>query len=236
MTSKHINVLLISGNDQHKWHNWEETTPLIKEALEENGAIHVTVSYDIESLAEESLLAFDVIAFNYCNWQDPTELSEQAKTNVIKFGERGGGIVILHFANGAFHFSLPEAGQSDWPEYHRIVPRAWNHHGKSRHDKYGEFEVFITDNTHPITEGIASFTITDELYFDQEGDVDIHPLYAAHSKITGKEEPLAWVSEYRNSRVYQTLLGHDRNAYLVPEVREILRRSVVWVTEKEQQS
>ncbi|NHN31900.1 ThuA domain-containing protein [Paenibacillus agricola] len=223
-----IKVLLISGNDNHKWHHWEETTPLIKEALEEKESIHVTVSYEIEVLADESLLAFDVIAFNYCNWQDPTELSAQAKTNLVAFAEQGGGLVILHFANGAFHFSLPEAGQSDWSEYRRMVPRVWNHHGGSRHDRYGEFEVTITDGSHPITQGIPSFMVQDELYFHQEGEVDIHILYSAVSQITNQAEPLAWVSQYHSSRVYQTLLGHDRNAYLVEEVRETLRRGTIW--------
>jgi type 1 glutamine amidotransferase len=232
MSNQPLKVLLISGNDNHKWHNWEENTPLIRDALQEDNDITVTVSLDVEVLASKELADYDVLAFNYCNWQDPTELSEQAKANVISFAEGGRGIVILHFANGAFNFSLPEAGASEWPEYRKIVPRVWNHHGDSAHDDYGTFTVRMLDDTHPITEGIATFEIQDELYFKQEGDVEIYPLYAAVSNITKQEEPLAWTSSYRNSRVYQTLLGHDRHAYAVPEVREMLRRSVRWVARK----
>ncbi|MEK8126609.1 ThuA domain-containing protein [Paenibacillus filicis] len=228
MSNQVLKVLLISGNQNHVWHNWEENTPLIQAALQADPNISVTVSLDIEALAG-NLDEFDVLAFNYCNWHDPSGLSEQAKANVIAFGEQGKGIVILHFANGAFHFSLPEAGASDWPEYRRIVPRAWNHHGESAHDDYGTFRVRMLDESHPITQGIASFDIQDELYFNQEGDVEIVPLYAAVSNITNREEPLAWTSAYRNSRVYQTLLGHDRHAYAVPEVQELLRRAVRWV-------
>ncbi|WP_158602352.1 ThuA domain-containing protein [Cohnella endophytica] len=231
MANQPLKVLLISGNENHKWHNWEENTPLIQEALQSDNDIEVTVSLDIEVLAGD-LDGFDVLAFNYCNWHDPTELSEQAKANVIGFAEQGKGIVILHFANGAFNFSLPEAGASDWPEYRRIVPRVWNHHGESAHDEYGTFTVRMLDESHPITQSIATFDIQDELYFKQEGDVDIHPLYAAVSNLTKQEEPLAWTSGYRNSRVYQTLLGHDRHAYAVPEVRETLRRAVRWVARK----
>lgn len=223
-----IKVLLISGNENHKWHNWEETTPLIQEALQENIQISVTVALTIEALADESLAEFDVIALNYCNWQDPTELSDLSKKNLIEFAETGGGLVILHFANGAFNFSLPEAGASEWPEYRKIVPRVWNHHGESAHDDYGLFTVNITDDTHPITKGISSFAVQDELYFKQEGDQAIHSLYSANSNVTNQEEPLAWVTNYRNARVYQTLLGHDRHAYTVPEVREMLRRGVLW--------
>jgi len=231
LSDRPLKVLLISGNENHKWHNWEENTPLIREALQAEGDIEATVALDIEVLAED-LSEFDVLAFNYCNWHDPKEPSETAKTNVIAFGEQGKGIVVLHFANGAFHFSLPEAEASDWPEYRRIVPRAWDHHGGSAHDDYGTFTVRILDEAHPITQGIPAFETQDELYFDQRGEVEIHPLYAAVSKITNREEPLAWTSAYRNSRVYQTLLGHDRHGYAAAEVRETLRRAVRWVARR----
>jgi len=231
MVNSVTNVLLISGNEHHKWHHWEETSPLIQDSLQEDKSISVTVSLDIEMLAEETLFTYDVLALNYCNWNDPSKLSDRAKANLIQFAEEGRGIVVLHFANGAFHFSLPGGGESDWPEYRRIVPRVWNHHGSSQHDKYGEFFVNITNDSHPITQGITPFAVTDELYFNQEGE-ELPPLYTAKSNMTNQDEPLAWVTQYRNSRVYQTLLGHDGQAYAVPQVREMLRRSVLWTANR----
>ncbi|WP_165452379.1 ThuA domain-containing protein [Paenibacillus thalictri] len=225
-------VLLVSGNENHKWHNWEQTTPFIKAALEEDSSISVTVSLSIESLADEELFTYDALALNYCNWHEPAGLSERAKANLIRFAEEGKGLVIVHFANGAFHYSLPEAEASDWPEYRSIVPRVWNHHGESSHDKYGEFTVHMTGEAHPITQGISSFAITDELYFKQEGVVPIQVLYEAESNRTNRREPLGWLAQYRNSRVYQTLLGHDEKAYEVPQVREMLRRGVLWTVHR----
>ncbi|RAV23108.1 ThuA domain-containing protein [Paenibacillus contaminans] len=230
--SEPIHVLLISGNEHHKWHLWERTMPSICAALRQDERIAVTVTTDIESLAEMDLALFHTIALNYCNWQDPQGLSERAKEALLTYLRNGGGLLILHFANGAFHFSLPEAGASDWPEFRRIVPRVWNHHGASAHDAYGSFEVRIVDPEHATTRGIAGFAVTDELYVNQEGTADIHVLYAATSQVTGKEEPLAWTSEYEGARVYQTLLGHDEESYQVPEVQEMLRRAVLWTCGK----
>lgn len=232
VASDPIHVLLLSGNEHHKWHQWERTMPAIRTALQQDERMAVTVSTNIEVLADWSLSPFHTIALNYCNWHDPNGLSERAKSGLLAYLRSGGGLLVLHFANGAFHYSLPEAGRSDWPEFRSIVPRVWNHHGKSGHDAYGSFQVRIVDPEHDTTRGIAGFAVTDELYFNQEGSADIHVLYAAQSKVTGKEEPLAWTSEYEGALVYQTLLGHDAEAYKVPEVREMLRRAVKWTCRK----
>src|SRR5579859_5123263 len=136
-----IRVLLFAGNDAHKWHNWEKTTPAIKTALEKDTRIQVELSHDIEDLARKKLSDYHVIVQNYANWHDPKGLSDGAKNAFVEYLKNGGGLVLVHFANGAFHFSLPEAGASDWPEYRKIVRRVWNHNAMppSGHDAFGPF-------------------------------------------------------------------------------------------------
>ena len=52
----------------------------------------------------------------------------------MKFLHSGGGLVIIHFANGAFHFSLPGALPSDWPEWRtKICRRVWDHSDRPGH-------------------------------------------------------------------------------------------------------
>ena len=123
-----------------------------------------------------------------------------------------GGLILPHFAASAFHFSLPMAEKSDWPEYRKIARRVWNHHGqgdeKSGHDAFGPFTVAVTELPHPITKGLKAFGVTDELYFRQAGSQPVEPLITATSKVTGKDEPLAWTYTYGKGRIFQTLLGH----------------------------
>ncbi|MGE3316425.1 MAG: ThuA domain-containing protein [Planctomycetaceae bacterium] len=233
-----IRALLIAGNTAHKWHNWEKTTPAIVAALKRDVRMRVEVSNDFEDLARKDLNNFDVIVQNnYANWQDPRALSDSAKTKFMSFLGEGKGLVVIHFANGAFHFSLPNAGESDWPEYRRIVRRVWNHHGsddtKSGHDAFGTFEVATTSIESPITQGLNAFRVNDELYFRQHGDEPIEPLLSAKSKVTGREEPLAWTYQYGKARVFQTLLGHSEKTYDVFEPREMLRRAVAWCANRE---
>jgi type 1 glutamine amidotransferase/cytochrome c2 len=232
-----IRVLLFTGNPAHAWHNGEKSTPQIQVALEADNRIRVDVSSDLNELAATKLTGYSAIVLNnYANWHDPKGLSEPAKQAFIRFLKGGGGLVVIHFANGAFHYSLPEAGESDWPEYRQIVRRVWDHHGrggaKSGHDAFGKYAVNVTAVEHPITAGLKRFDVTDELYYNQAGEQPIEPLITAISKDTKKDEPLAFAYQYDEARVFQTLLGHSEQTYDSYEPREMLRRAVAWTARR----
>jgi type 1 glutamine amidotransferase len=230
-----VRVLLFAGNEAHKWHNWEKTTPRIREAIEKDERIGVDVSLDIEDLSRRRLSDYRAIVLNYCNWHDGRPLSESSRRALVSYLSEGGGLISVHFANGAFHRSLPMAGSSDWPEYRRIIRRVWDHGSKppSGHDAFGRFVVRPTKAEHPITKGLAPFEVTDELYFRQAGEEPIEPLIAAESRVTKKLEPLAWAYPYGKGRVFQTLLGHSEKTYDSPEAGEMLRRAAAWAARVE---
>jgi len=226
--------LILTGNN-YPGHKWKETTPLIRKALEMNGSVHIDVSQNINDLFQYDLRDYDFLVFNYCNWETPDPLWDGAKESLVDYVEAGGGLMFIHFANGAFHFSLPEAGESDWPYYRKLCRRVWNHDGASTHDAYGSFLVKVNDPAHDIANNISGFEVTDELYYNQEGEENIHVLLSALSKDTGKEEPQAWVYELRhangkNSRVFQTVLGHDTVSLKVPEFKKILSNAAIWLS------
>ena len=221
-------ALILTGN-HHPGHPWQETTPLIKSAIEEGSDFFVDISTNIEDLYQYDLADYDALILNYANWKDPKPLSEASKNAFTRYLNEGGGLIVIHFANGAFHYSLPNASESDWPEYREIVRRVWDHHADSGHDSYGEFKVNISDKKHSITSGIDDFITIDELYFNQKGEKPIEPLLTATSIVTGEEEPLAWAYRYGKGRVFQTLLGHDSKSFSSPEMQQILQNAVEWV-------
>ena len=225
-----IHALILTGNDG-PFHDWRKTHLVLKEALERDPRFEVTVSEDIEILAREDLSKYSVLIQNYVNWQSKG-LSEKAKSNLSAYLKNGGGLAVIHFAGSAFHFSLPGAAESDWPEYRKIVRRVWNHNGKgdaqSSHDGYGPITVRVTSIKHPITEGMTDFQSTDELYYNQNGDEPIEPLLTAKSNNTGRDEPMAWAYNYGEGRVFQTVLGHDTNSLHSPGMMELIRRDSLW--------
>ncbi len=229
-----VRVLVLTGNAAHKWHNGEKTTPRIRAALLRDKRIRVDVITDFEELGRRDLGRYHVLLLNnWCNWHDPKPPGEKSRSAFTRFVEGGGGLVLVHFANGAYHYSLPRAAASDWPGYRKVVRRVWNHQRRdgrpaSGHDSFGRFDVLVTSRKHPITAGLKRFAVTDELYFHQDGDEPIEPLLAAESKVTRKVEPLAWAYRHGKGRVFQTLLGHSEKTYDSFEAREVLRRAVAW--------
>jgi len=154
----------------------------------------------------------------------------------LRYLKNGGGLAIIHFANGAFHPSLVGARPADaWPEYYeKICRRAWDHKADSGHDAFGPLRVEITEVKHPITAGLGPFATQDELYFNQKGNLPIEPLATALSKITGRNEPLAWAYNYEKARVFQTVLGHA--GVSVRKAGALIRRGSIWAAGREQLS
>ena len=228
-----VKTLLVTG-DNHPAHKWKLTTPAIIEALENRGPDYrVTVTEDPEDLADPALRDFDLVVLNYCNWTQ-AGLSGKAKEHFVAYLKAGGGLAVIHFSNGAFHSSLPEAPPSDWPEYRKIVARVWDHaKGLSGHDKYGPFRVKITNPDHAVTAGMTYFKTVDELYFRQQGNVPIQVLATAHSQVTGDDEPMAWVYRYGKGRVFQTVLGHSVESLGSWGTTRLIRRGSAWAAGRE---
>jgi len=228
---KSSKALILTGNN-HPAHDWQMTTPVIRQALEAGGVLHVDVSTDIEDLHYYDLSDYDLLVMNYCNWEDSVGLSSNSKDAFSSYVSGGGGLVLVHFSNGAFHSSLPGASASDWPEYRRICRRVWDHDADSGHDEYGKFRVSPTNFQHPITRGMQSFETEDELYYNQKGELPIEPLLVARSSDTGDDQPLAWAYTYGDGRVFQTVLGHDVKSLGTPEVQALLTRGALWTMDK----
>ena len=73
----------------------------------------------------------------------------------------------------------------------------------------------------------------DELYFCLEGDREVEVLATAHSKVTGKDHPMAFVFQYGKGRVFHSPLGHDVKAIQMPGVADLLRRGTAWAARRE---
>ncbi len=221
-----IQCLIVTGH-QHPVHVWPDTTAALREALARDRRMQVTVVTDPEFLATKKLFGYDVMLLNYCNWQRPG-LSDEAQANFVEYLSGGGGLAIIHFTNGAFHASLPETPPSDWPEFRNICRRVWDHApGRSSHDPYGRFTVNVIKD-HPITAGLSSFETIDELYCNQQGDAPIEVLATAHSTVTDRDEPMAFVYSYGEGRVFQTVLGHAAESIRTPGAATLIRRGVAW--------
>ncbi len=216
-------VLLVTGED-YPGHKWRPTAPALLAELLKVPVLVVDVLADLASLGTARLDDYHAVVVHFKNY-DPHVPGRRGYENLAGFVERGGGLMLVHFACGAF-----EEFKDDFVH---LAGRVWfgmkPPPGKRQHDPHGPFTVRITEPDHPITRGLADFETVDELYTCLEGDPAVTTLASATSKVDGRSYPMAFVHEYGKGHVFHTVLGHDVAAFTAQGPAELHRRGCAWV-------
>lgn len=221
---KPVELLIITGDQGH---DWPGTTKALQEFLPQGGRINVHVTETpARDLTDENLKKYDAFLLNYKETKptDQTKWTDANMQALLKAVRGGKGLVVYHFASAAF---------PDDAEYEKLIGGGWRKQGF--HGPRHEFTVKKTDVDHPISRGApAKFDhAIDELYSNSKmmpGNVVLATAYCdpAKPKGTGKDEPVIWVNQYGQGRVYNNALGHDTTALADPALQEWLRRGVIW--------
>ncbi|MBN1508091.1 MAG: ThuA domain-containing protein [Sedimentisphaerales bacterium] len=210
-------VVVVTGID-YPGHKWQETAPVLAEAIRKDPRLKVDVVETPAFLGTAKLNDCDVVVLHFMNWESP-DPGEQARQNLASFVNNGGGLVLVHFACGAFQ---------GWGEFVKLAGRVYD--PKLRpHDPYGPFQVVRTDLDHPITRGMQPFQTTDELYTClAPSRTPIEIIATARSRVDGKDYPMGFVLNYGKGRVFHSVLGHDAQSLANPPVAQLFRRACAW--------
>jgi len=215
---KHARVLLVTGID-YPGHLWRQTAPVLAGALQKDPRLTVFTVEDPSFLDSEAINKYDLVVLHFENWEQPGP-GARARENLRQFVEGGKGLLLLHFACGAWH--------DEWPEFAVLAGRVWGGPGVRQHDPFGAFKVEVVEPDHPIMQGLKDFETQDELYTCLVGDHPIEVLAQAKSRVDGKYYPMAFVSRYGKGRTFHCPLGHDAKALSVPAVQELFRHGCAW--------
>lgn len=215
-----VRVLIIDDHGPGYYHM--PTGTMLRDMLNGFDRVDARLFEDAEVLATDVVFDYDVLLLHFKNYQ-PLQREGQAKENLAKYVDQGGGLFVFHFACGAFE---------DWPEFEQYVGRVWDSK-KPPHDPYGPFSVRVVDSSHPILSGVNDFVTTDELYTClKESDVPVRVLAEAVSKVDGKPHLMAFAFEKGKGRVFHTTLGHDAKSLSSEPFQKIIRQSLFWLAEK----
>ncbi len=244
-----ISVLLIDGQNNH---NWQETTPLIKQTLEGCGRFSVDVATspaqgEDMSKFDPTFSNYDVVVSNY-NGEPWSSKTQQA---FEKYVASGGGFVSVHAADNSF---------PKWEAYNRMIGLGgwggrnekdgpyvrWKEEQKrftrdlspgrgGSHGNREPFMIILRDDDHPITRGLpGSFMQTaDELYATLRGPAEnMHVLATGFSAPasggSGEHEPLLMTIQFGDGSVFHTTLGHDTEAMKGVAFQVTLQRGTEW--------
>lgn len=210
-------VLLITGED-YPGHKWQETAPVLFEELAKDKRLAVDLIEDLSLLRTTKLSDYASVVMHFKNY-DPQVPGRAGYDNLATYVKQGGGLVLVHFACGAF--------QEFKDEFVNVGGRVWNPKMRG-HDPFGEFTVSITKPDHPCMVGLEDFQTTDELYTCLDGETPITVLAGAMSKVDKKTYPMVFVLSHGKGRVFHSPLGHDPAALNNPPVAELFRRGTAW--------
>lgn len=208
---KAIRVLLVGGGASHdfdKWYKQEDVQTLQKDGL-------ATVEYTSDpTTILPRLKNIDVL---YLSNNQPIA-DEATRKAIFAFVDAGKGLVLAH---PALWYNW-----ADWPEYNQKLVGG----GSRGHDKYGPFEVTVTQK-HPVTKGVpTSFKLDDELYYfkpDAAG-TPIEVLATAKAETSDKVFPSIFIVKYPKGRIVGIALGHDAKSHTIGPYQTLLRNAVEW--------
>ncbi len=216
-----INVLILSGKNNHKW---QLTTPVIQNILEGSCRFNVTVTNNPEKLNPKELKKYDVIISNWNTWPDVTRQRWNRKLEkaFLDFIAGGKGFVNIHAGSSTLQ---------DWSEFQQIAGGTWEK-GITGHGPIHTFKVNIDDENHPVMKGLKGFFIKDELWNNTKFHPNIKILGSAYStptkKGTGKNEPIIVTTEYGKGRGFYSVLGHNKATLQNTAWQTIILRGTEW--------
>jgi type 1 glutamine amidotransferase len=178
----------------------------------------VTQGKAAEAYDRDDLFSYDVVVL----YDSPTDITEAQRARFLALFDRGIGVVVLHHALLSYQ---------KWPAFEALVGGKYMLDVETDGDKVtpestyksnADIPIRIVSPEHPVTAGLADFTLHDELYEGVRMRPDVTALM-----VTG-DEVLAWAALRGKSRVVATVLGHGRSAYEDPRFLRFFAQSLRW--------
>jgi type 1 glutamine amidotransferase len=191
----------------------------------ENG-FTVDASGDPEVFTTENLKQYRALVFSNTNNE---AFKDQAQRDAFQaYVRAGGGFVGIHSASGS---------ERNWPYFWAVVG------GKFvRHPKLQKFTIRVKQPDHPATKGLpAAFEWEDECYYLDHLNPAIQVLLVTDPAALddprkseypgdrfGDSLPLAWYQTFDGGRQFYTALGHKKEHYSNPLLRNQILGGILW--------
>jgi len=159
---------------------------------------------------------YDVVLFYHMLMAGPPD--GPVKATLEHLGATEQGIVVLH------HALLAYPQWTVWSDLVGIADRKFGFH-------YGQtLQIQVANRDHPITRGVAPWTMGDETYtMADAGPGSEILLTVEHPK---SMKTIGWTRPFKKARVFCFESGHDNLTWANAGFREILLRGIRWCAKK----
>lgn len=189
---------------------------------------HMTAEFNSPSFGKD----FDLIIYDICfgeKWEDGDYDA------ALKLAASGKPAVFIHCSMHTYR-APRDLKDPRLKERTAIVDAKWHAlvgMDTHVHDKYAAFEtVKVAD--HPIIKAFPADwkTAGDELYNTVKMMPTATPLLTAKSPASGKTHTVAWINDYKGTRVFCTTLGHDMKTGADANYQKLLANGILWACGK----
>ena len=206
------------------WGGWDghepkQCTDIFAKVLRNEG-YEVTVNDSLDSYLDESLMMSQDLIVQAVTMSGITNEQLNGLQTAIESGIGFGG---WHGGSGdSFRQST---------NYQFMVGGQWVAHPGGVID----YRVNITNHDDPITKGLEDFDMHSEQYYmhtDPGNEVLATTTFSGDhcAWIDGVVMPVVWKRVWGKGKVFYSSLGHVAADFNVPEVKEIVRRGLLWAT------
>jgi len=220
-----LRVLILSGANNHAW---QQTTPVIKAALEDSGRFSVDVEENVAGMKPQAFEPYAVILSNFNTFGKDASVpvwDATMKNAFIEHLRKGHGLVIVHAGSSMFY---------DWPEFQQLACGSWQ--AATGHGAIHVDRITFTSQKSPITAGLEPFWIRDEFWQNTGVAAGAKALATAPLPIssdTSVQDPakhanILFTTEAGGARGFAIFLGHDATAMHNTAWCCLLQRGTEW--------
>jgi type 1 glutamine amidotransferase len=202
------------------WGGWSGHDPdkgaaIVSEMLEKEG-FAVRVETDTKAFADPAIADLSLIVPIYTM----SKIEKEEALNLSRAVQNGVGI-------GGYHGGMCDAFREN-VDYQFMTGGQWVAHPGNIID----YTVNITSDD-PIVAGIGDFPYRSEQYYmhvDPSNEVLATTTFNGDHAywIDGVVMPVVWKRHHGKGRVFYSALGHVASEFQVPQMKEILRRGLLW--------
>ena len=206
---KRTKVSVLYGGDCH---DFDACAKLLGDYLSTIEKIEPELVKEKRILSSSTLNDYEAIIL----YTQGGKLTEREEDGLLSFVRKGKGVLGIHCASDSFRENKG---------YIRMLGSEFKGHAHPY-----EFNVYVEDKTHFISQRVSEFKIFDELYLLKE-EPGIKVIFTAHWQ--GKMVPMVYIKPYGDGRVSYIALGHGVEAFANSSFQKLVLRGLRWVTDNE---